>query len=259
MRRLLALNDTVCLAAAMALALALVGPTGNHPWEQYLLYAIATLPAWVVLFKVYGLYERDAKRLNHGTLDDLPSVFHALLLGCLLTWSYFLALAPSKLTSTAILAFGGLALLLVFAGRTLARASFVRLISPERVLLIGTGYAAGALIEKMRANRRLRLEPIGIVCGGRPGGNALDLLRLGHLGEIDLPSLLAKHRVGRVLIADAEFEREQLLAVHARLQARIGEGEPAADDVQRAWPVRRDRRRPRGDRARDQSACALQL
>jgi exopolysaccharide biosynthesis polyprenyl glycosylphosphotransferase len=81
------------------------------------------------------------------------------------------------------------------------------------VLLIGTGYAAGALIEKMRAIRSLRLKPIGMVCGGRTAGTALDLRRLGCLGEIDLPSLLAKQRVGRVVVADAEFEREQLLAV----------------------------------------------
>jgi exopolysaccharide biosynthesis polyprenyl glycosylphosphotransferase len=213
MRRLLALNDVVCVTAAMALALALVAGTRSRPWGEYLLYGVATLPAWVVLFKMYGLYERDAKRLSHSTLDDLPSLFHALLLGCLLTWCYFVALAPSKLTSTAILAFGGLALLLVFAGRALTRASFVRVISPERVLLIGTGHAAGALIEKMRAKRSLRLKPIGMVCGGRTGGTALDLRRLGRLGEIDLPSLLAKHRVGRVVVSDAEFEREQLLAV----------------------------------------------
>lgn len=213
LRRLLALSDIATLAGAMVLALALLGSTRGHPWTQLLLFGLATLPAWVVLFKMYGLYERDAKRLSHGTLDDLPSMFHALLLGCLLMWCYFLALAPAKLTSTAILAFGGLALLLVFAGRALARACFVRLISPERVVLIGTGQAAGALIEKMRAKKSLRLRPIGMVSCEETGGNALDLRRLGRLGEVDLPSLLTRHRVGRVVVADAEFERERLLGV----------------------------------------------
>jgi hypothetical protein len=52
---------------------------------------------------------------------------------------------------TAILTFAGLAMVLVLTGRVLARTGFVRLISPERVLLIGTGRASGALIEKMRA------------------------------------------------------------------------------------------------------------
>jgi exopolysaccharide biosynthesis polyprenyl glycosylphosphotransferase len=35
----------------------------------------------------------------------------------------------------------------------------------------------------------------------------------GRLGEVDLPSLLTRHRVGRVVVADAEFERERLLRV----------------------------------------------
>jgi hypothetical protein len=54
-------------------------------------------------------------------------------------------------------------MVLVLTGRVLARTGFVRLISPERVLLIGTGRASGALIEKMRAKASLRLEPIGMV------------------------------------------------------------------------------------------------
>jgi exopolysaccharide biosynthesis polyprenyl glycosylphosphotransferase len=211
LRRLLAMSDAGTLAVAMVLAIALPGGTRGHSWTQLVLFGLATLPAWVVLFKMYGLYERDAKRLSHGTLDDLPSLFHALLLGCLLMWCYFLALA--KLTSTTILAFGGLALLLVFAGRALARACFVRLISPERVVLIGTGQAAGALIEKMRTKKSLRLRPIGMVSCEEAGGSALDLRRLGRLGEVDLPSLLTRHRVGRVVVADAEFERERLLRV----------------------------------------------
>jgi exopolysaccharide biosynthesis polyprenyl glycosylphosphotransferase len=213
LRRLLALSDVGWLVVAMVLALALLGGTRGHSWTQLLVFALVTLPAWVVLFKMYGLYERDAKRLSHSTLDDLPSLFHALLLGGLLMWCYFVALAPTKLTSNTILAFGGLALPLVLAGRALARACFVRLISPERVVLIGTGQAAGALIEKMRAKNSLRLRPIGMVSCDHTDDNALDLRRLGRLGEVDLPGLLTRHRVGRVVVADAEFERERLLQV----------------------------------------------
>ena len=139
LRRLLAINDVACLAVAMAVAMAVAGGAPGHSWQQYMLYGLITLPAWVVLFKMYGLYERDAKRLSHSTLDDLPSLFHGLLLGCLLMWCWFVLVAPAKLVFTAILVFAGMALVLVLAGRALARASFLRLVSPERVLLIGTG------------------------------------------------------------------------------------------------------------------------
>jgi lipopolysaccharide/colanic/teichoic acid biosynthesis glycosyltransferase len=167
----------------------------------------------VVLFKLYGLYERGAKRLSHSTLDDLPSLFHGLLLGCLLMWCWFVVVAPAKLMFTAILAFGALALVLVLACRVLVRAGFLRLISPERVLLISTGRASGALIEKMRARAGLRLEPIGMVSCAEDAEEVLALPRLGCLEEVDLPSLMVKHRAGRVVVADAEVEGERLLGV----------------------------------------------
>ena len=36
------------------------------------------------MFKAYGLYDRDIKRISHATVDDLPWIFHAMLLGCIL-------------------------------------------------------------------------------------------------------------------------------------------------------------------------------
>jgi exopolysaccharide biosynthesis polyprenyl glycosylphosphotransferase len=214
LRRLLAFSDVTWLAAAMLLATALAGGTPAHPWTQLLFFGFLTLPLWVVLFKMYGLYERDAKRLSHTTLDDLPALFHALLLGCLLMWCYFVVLAPGRLRFTAILAFGGAGLLLVLAGRALGRSVFLRLISAERVLLIGTGDASGALIEKMRAKASLRLKPIGVLSCERGAAETAALPLLGCLKDVDdLPALLVERRVGRIVVADRELDDQQLLEV----------------------------------------------
>jgi exopolysaccharide biosynthesis polyprenyl glycosylphosphotransferase len=216
LRRLLAISDAVCLALAIFLTMALVGDSRGHPWSEYLLFGLVTLPGWVLLFKMYGLYERDAKRLSHSTLDDSPSLFHALLLGCLLLWCWFAVVAPAKLVFGTVLAFGALALVAVLAGRALVRGCFVRVIAPERLLLIGTGQASGALIEKMRARQSLRLEPIGMISCERNGlerEQVAGLRRLGCLDEVDLPSVILEHRVMRVVVADAEVEGGRLLAV----------------------------------------------
>ncbi len=42
------------------------------------------LPVWIVLFKAYGLYDRDVKRIGHIALDEVPWLFHALLVGSLM-------------------------------------------------------------------------------------------------------------------------------------------------------------------------------
>jgi len=125
-----------------------------------------------------------------------------VLLGCLLTWSYFVVLAPGRLRVATVLAFGGAGLALVLAGRKLARLVFRCLISPERVLLIGTGDAAGVLIEKMRAKASLRLKPIGVLSCDREAADTDALPLIGRLKDVeDLPALLTQRRVGRVVVA----------------------------------------------------------
>ena len=37
---------------------------------------IASLPAWVVGAKLYGLYDRDSQNADHTTLDEFPTIFH---------------------------------------------------------------------------------------------------------------------------------------------------------------------------------------
>jgi exopolysaccharide biosynthesis polyprenyl glycosylphosphotransferase len=213
LRRLLLVTDLGCLAVALILAMAVAGGARRHSWTEYLLYGAVTLPGWAVLFKMYGLYERDAKRLSHSTLDDLPPLFHALLLGSLLMWCWFVVAAPFKLVFATVLLFGALALGLVPVARAATRAGFLRLISPERVLLIGTGQTSGALIEKMRTKANLRLEPIGMVGCDQDAARAVDLPLLGCLEDVDLIDLMVEHGVGRVVVADAEVDGTRLLGV----------------------------------------------
>ena len=42
----------------------------------------------MVLFKLYGLYDRDVKRISYSTVDDLPRLFHATVIGGLILWLY---------------------------------------------------------------------------------------------------------------------------------------------------------------------------
>jgi exopolysaccharide biosynthesis polyprenyl glycosylphosphotransferase len=213
MRRALAICDLLCLAAALTVALALRGETPGEARWDYLLYGLATLPVWLVLLNMYGLYERDARRVKHSTLDDVPALLHALLVGCLLLWAWFALVAPAKLVFATILVFGATALILILTGRAATRAGFVHLVAPERVLLIGSGEASRTLIKKMRSSARLNLEPVGMLACERDSAHVLGLPRLGYLDEVNLRRVMAEHGVVRVVVADVEVDREHLLAV----------------------------------------------
>ena len=40
-----------------------------------------SLPAWIALASLYGLYSRDSGRTSHGTVDELPHIFHLVIIG----------------------------------------------------------------------------------------------------------------------------------------------------------------------------------
>src|SRR4051812_12435881 len=64
-RRMLAVVDGAALLGALMVASAVANP--GHLVGRLVLGALS-LPAWVLLLKSYGLYERDLRRISHSTL-----------------------------------------------------------------------------------------------------------------------------------------------------------------------------------------------
>jgi hypothetical protein len=59
-----------------------IGPAG-----EFLLF-LGTLPAWVVVAKLHGLYDHDKERTEPTTVDDVVGILQVVTLG---TWLVFLA------------------------------------------------------------------------------------------------------------------------------------------------------------------------
>ena len=65
------LADIAGLLLAFIVAELLVGPgRAPEPVDEIIAFLL-TLPAWVVVAKLYGLYDRDEERTDHSTADDL--------------------------------------------------------------------------------------------------------------------------------------------------------------------------------------------
>ena len=96
MRRLLLIADVVGLLSAFLLALALfsAGPPVDvveESWE--IVFFVASLPLWVLLARVHGLYDRDEERTDHSTVDDIFGVFQVVSVG---TWGFLAATEISR-------------------------------------------------------------------------------------------------------------------------------------------------------------------
>lgn len=218
-RRLLAVADLAGITIALAVATLLVA---DQP--RLLLWALPTLPVWIFVFKAYGLYDRDFKRIGHASVDDLPWIAHGVLLGSLLTLAYLKLTPVSGIDLSDLAIFAMLAVLDVPILRAVARRIGVSLLGPERVMLVGDGEQIVTLARKMHSHPEYGVEVIGLITRSEEALEHHNLRALGCIGELDLERLVADHGVERLVIAHQDFEQDMLfdLLCNAReLQVKI--------------------------------------
>ena len=88
LRRMLLVADALGLSCLVLLTMVLFSTpasTDRVSIETEFLFFFLTLPGWLLLAKLYGLYDRDEERADHSTADDLVGVFHLITVG---TWIF---------------------------------------------------------------------------------------------------------------------------------------------------------------------------
>ena len=156
------------------------------------LWVPLALPGWIVLAKLYGLYDRDHRSLRHLTTDELPSLFGWTLTSCVLTAGVFSFAAGGDSAVLPLAAAAWVvATLAAMTFRSLARWAWRRAVPPERTLVIGEGPLATA------ARRKLELFPdIHCVLLASTPGQTAEVRDTGRL-----PS-----DVDRVLVASSDLD-----------------------------------------------------
>ncbi len=221
LRRVLAAADVLGVAAAMALAFVL--SSGSRQFTDWLL-VIPILCVWLGLFKAYGLYDRELKRINHGVLDDVPGLSHALVIGTLLTWVYYRFVAAEQLVMLEVAVFVVTAFVVVLILRSAGRRAIRGIYGSERVLFVGDDPLTPTLLRKLRVHSEYGLEPIGIVSRNdyEPVPDSVRIL--GCLDDLDLEETIKHHRIERVIVSHRGFDEElmpELLRSCGRLSVKV--------------------------------------
>ncbi len=222
MRRLLLVADVAGLVIAFLVAERLVPNMSAADavvpqWE--LLLFCASLPLWVLVARLYGLYDRDEERTDHSSVDDFFGVLQVVTIG---TWIFLVGTYVTDLahpTLQRLMVFWGLAIAFVsllrvairFVGRR--QAAYV-----QNVLIVGSGQVARELAEKMGKHRSYGLNIVGFVDhdGGATtnGGPPIELLGTTH----ELRQLVHQFGIDRVVIAFSTDSHEETLDVIRLLQ-----------------------------------------
>jgi exopolysaccharide biosynthesis polyprenyl glycosylphosphotransferase len=216
-RRALVFADLLGLSLAFISAVLLFGSTG--PRDQVdlhseIIFFLLSLPGWLFLAKVHGLYERDEERADHTTVDDIVGVFHLVTIGA---WVFFVGswatgLADPKLHKLA--AFWILAILLVTGCRAIARTWCRRSLTYlQNTIIVGAGDIGQLIARKLLQHPEYGINLVGFV-DDQPKERRGDLSQLTLLGATEqIPELVSLLDVERVIIAFSNESDERTMAL----------------------------------------------
>jgi exopolysaccharide biosynthesis polyprenyl glycosylphosphotransferase len=227
-RRALLAGDLAGLTLAFFLAELLVHRThgANHAqlWVEWLFF-LASLPVWVVVASLTGLYDRDGERTDHSTADDIMGIFNVITIGTWLVFAtgwitHLIEPDPPKLV-----AFWALAVVLTILGRVIARALSRRsLLYVQNTIVVGAGDVGQLIARKILHHPEYGLNLVGFV-DNQPKERREDLGHLTLLGPtVELAELVRALDVERVVLAfsnESDQDQVALIRTLERLNVQV--------------------------------------
>jgi exopolysaccharide biosynthesis polyprenyl glycosylphosphotransferase len=205
-RRALMWADLLGLSLAFALSELLFsgGPSNLSrlgTTMEFVLFFV-TLPAWVVVARLYGLYDRDESRANHTTTDDIVGVFHLVTIGA---WLLMAAVFVTHLATpafTKVVTFWAIAVPLVTLSRAGARGLCRgRLSYLQNTIVVGAGDVGQLVARKILQHPEYGINLVGFV-DDQPKEPTPGLEHLTIVGSPErLEAIVRELDVERVIVA----------------------------------------------------------
>ncbi|HEX6781973.1 MAG TPA: sugar transferase [Solirubrobacterales bacterium] len=197
LRRLLALGDWSALLASLTVVTAATSSTDTGTF----FWAVLFSPSWVLVVKLHGLYDNDHRRIRHSTLDELPSLVSASVLGTLVL-DGLLAISPAgPLSPASAIGVGVGALLAGFVARGLIRFLFHHLTPLATGVVVGPPGAVDMVARRVSTHPETRLELVGYL-SSESEETAAELPRLGSPAEIS--RVAREMRIERVVVTELQ-------------------------------------------------------
>lgn len=198
LRRLLACTDWLALLASLFVVTAASTATEIGT----LFWATLFSPVFVLVVKVHGLYDKDHRRIRHSTLDELPSLVSASVVGVLVL-DGLLALSPAgPLSPASAIALGVGTLVGSFVGRGVVRLLWHRFTPLSVGIVIGPPESVDIVARRVSTHPETRLALVGYL-SAQSERTATELPRLGSMAEISAAA--RDYAIERVVVAEREL------------------------------------------------------
>jgi exopolysaccharide biosynthesis polyprenyl glycosylphosphotransferase len=198
LRRLLALGDWTALLATLAVVTVATSSTDLAD----LFWAVLFSPSWVIVVKLHGLYDHDHRRIRHSTLDEVPSLVSATVLGTLVL-DGLLAISPvGPLSPKSAIALGVGTLVGSFVLRGVLRWVWSRATPMALGIVIGPPATVDTVARRVVTHPETRLHLVGYLSASTEVDSA-ELPRLGSFADISEVAEITG--IERVVVAEQQM------------------------------------------------------
>ncbi|HTU13957.1 MAG TPA: sugar transferase [Solirubrobacterales bacterium] len=206
----LALADTTGIATGI-----LVASEIGKMSAQNQLYAIGIVPIWIFVAKLYNLYDRDDRRIQHSTVEEIPSLLATAAITVVLAKIVTEVLPIPVFLSSAMIIIGAVAVVVSFILRATVRQLYRQIAEKQRTIVIGSGAKAALVAKRLTQEVGSGIQLSGYVAES-PNGTHDGPANLGveYFGTIrDLPRIAGEQGIARVVIADDNLSSKAIGAI----------------------------------------------
>jgi exopolysaccharide biosynthesis polyprenyl glycosylphosphotransferase len=205
-RRVLLAADVAGLLIAFSIVEWLAwrgGAVGTVDSRIETLVFVASIPLWIVVAKLYGLYDRDEERTDHSTADDVVAVFHMVTVCTWLFWAATYLTGVVHPSASRLLPFWCASIATISIARAAARAAARRHVAYlQNTVIVGAGGVGQTVARKLLQHPEYGINLVGFVDAVPKDWIDRDLEHVAMLGDIDrLPAIVRLFDIERVVIA----------------------------------------------------------
>ncbi len=217
-RRALVIADVTGLLAAFLTAQLVMFVVFNQSVPGHTALAtvvvFASIPAWILVGKLYGLYDQDGERAYHATSDDIVGVLHVTTIGTWTLYAFVQLTGVADPTIARTVTVWLLAALFIITLRVVARRICRHsLIYQQNTIIIGAGDIGQRVARKLLMHPEYGLNLVGFVDNDpKPRRTGLEGLRL--LGTpSELAQVVRALDIERVIVAFSNDTPQQTMQV----------------------------------------------
>ena len=220
-RRMLLVADLVGLSLAFVVTEVLFVPSSADrvdPRGEWVLFFL-TLPVWIVVAKLYGLYDRDEERANHSTVDEFVGVLHLVTVGAWLLVAGLWVTDVADPNVPKVATFWAAAIGSIVLLRVAARAFCRRRVSYlQNTLIVGAGYGGQLVARKLGQHPEYGINLVGFV-DADPKERVPEVEHVPVIGAPQqLRDLIPLLGVERVIVAFSRDSRERTVELIEELR-----------------------------------------